>query len=216
MRKPRSYRLQCPIARALDRVGDRWALFILRDLHAGPARFGDLQTGLPGLASNLLTTRLQQLMADGLIVHEQAEHGAMVYALTPAGEETAPILFELAMFGSQFPAPPDRRRPGNLRTVAITLQEALRRVVTNEEMLIEFVLDDEPFAINIGEGQVRVLYKAASNAPLSVATNYDAMMMRVDGNMSMQVFSREHVELRRGTKKAAMQFAGLLAKAFSK
>jgi DNA-binding HxlR family transcriptional regulator len=216
MTKPRSYRLQCPIARALDRVGDRWALFILRDLHAGPARFGDLQAGLPGLASNLLTTRLKQLMADGLIEHQQAEHGAMVYALTPVGEQTAPILFELAMFGSQFPAPPDRRRPGNLRTVAVTLQEALRRVLTNEEMRIEFTVDDEPFAIDIGEGQVRVSYKAASDAPLAVATEYEAMMTLADGNMSMQEFSRKHVELRRGTKKAAKQFAGLLAKAFSK
>ena len=101
-------------------MGDRWALVILRDLHAGPARFGDIQAGLPGLASNLLTTRLQQLVRDGLIVHEQAEHGAMVYALTEEGERTAPLLFELAAFGSRFPAPTQRRRPGNLRTVAVT------------------------------------------------------------------------------------------------
>ena len=54
MPKHRTYKLLCPIARALDKLGDRWTLLILRDLHAGPARFGDIAQGLPGLASNLL------------------------------------------------------------------------------------------------------------------------------------------------------------------
>ena len=48
MAKSRSYKLLCPIARALDRIGDRWTLLILRDLHAGPARFSELQRGLTG------------------------------------------------------------------------------------------------------------------------------------------------------------------------
>ena len=68
MASSRRYRLLCPIARALDRIGDRWTLLILRDLHAGPARFSELQTGLAGIATNLLTDRLQQLMTDGLVV----------------------------------------------------------------------------------------------------------------------------------------------------
>ena len=62
----RGYDLVCPIARALDRVGDRWTLLILRDLHAGPARFSDLETGL-GIASNLLSSRLRDLNDDGLV-----------------------------------------------------------------------------------------------------------------------------------------------------
>jgi len=49
MTETRRYRLLCPIARALDRLGDRWALLVLRDLHAGPARFGELLDGLSGM-----------------------------------------------------------------------------------------------------------------------------------------------------------------------
>ena len=100
MARSRSYRLLCPIARALDQVGDRWSLLILRDLHAGPARFSDLFSGLEGLASNLLTTRLQQLQDNGLVARRSAAHGAVVYELTENGERTAPLLFELATFGS--------------------------------------------------------------------------------------------------------------------
>ena len=62
MTKKRHYQLLCPIARALDVIGDRWSLLILRDLHAGPARFQELHDGL-GTASNLLTTRLGELTA---------------------------------------------------------------------------------------------------------------------------------------------------------
>ena len=71
MSKARNYRLLCPIARALDRVGDRWALLILRDLHAGPARFNELLEGLTGIASNLLTNRLEELVAAELVYRKR-------------------------------------------------------------------------------------------------------------------------------------------------
>ena len=110
MTATRRYRLLCPIARALDRVGDRWTLLILRDLHAGPARFSDLQTGLTGIAPNLLTDRLNQLTEDGLIERRDGEHGVSLYALTGLGEGTRDLLFELAMFGARFAADADPRR----------------------------------------------------------------------------------------------------------
>ena len=166
MPKHRSYRLLCPIARALDRVGDRWSLLVLRDLHAGPARFGDLAS-LPGLATNLLSARLTTLQDDGLIQKRSDEHGAMVYELTDDGRATAPLLFELAAFGSRFPPPSEIRRPGNLRTVAVTLKEALRRVAADRSARVELVVDDEPFAIAIAHGSVDVVHRADPQAPLS-------------------------------------------------
>lgn len=80
MTAKRRYRLLRPIARALDAVGDRWALLIVRDLHAGPARFHDLETGL-GIATNLLSTRLTELTEAGLIEKSTAV-GRGVYQLT--------------------------------------------------------------------------------------------------------------------------------------
>ena len=82
----RRYQLLCPIARSLDAVGDRWALLVLRDLHAGPARFGELESGL-GIATNLLTTRLADLIESGLVTrssHEGRDH----YELTDSGRAT--------------------------------------------------------------------------------------------------------------------------------
>ena len=66
---------------------------ILRDLHAGPARFSDLQTGLKGIAANLLTDRLNQLIGDGLVEKRDGPYGAALYALTALGRETRELLF---------------------------------------------------------------------------------------------------------------------------
>ena len=114
MTKHRSYKLQCPIARGLDRIGDRWTLLILRDLHAGPARFTDLQRGLTGIAANLLTERLAKLVEDGIIRKTSGPHATTLYELTDLGHKTQNLIFELAMFGAQFPSETDIVDPGNL------------------------------------------------------------------------------------------------------
>jgi len=216
MPNKRSYRLLCPIARGLDKVGDRWTLLILRDLHAGPARFGELQAGLTGLASNLLTSRLRQLQDDGLIQRRPDGTGAQLYALTSDGEATAPLLFELARYGGRFSPPEDIRRPGNLRTIAVTLKEALRRVVDADmHAHAEFVVDDESFSIAIDGGQIEVRYEADPEAPVSVATNYLALMATSDGQMSRAEFAAEHVALRRGSVADMQGFMGLMARAFA-
>lgn len=211
MTRAKSYRLLCPIARALDRVGDRWSLLVLRDLHAGPARFSDLQRGLPGLASNLLSTRLEALVRDGLI--ERLPDG---YVLSADGEATAPLLFELAAFGSRFPHPAEVRRPGNLRTVAVSLKEALRRVVDKDmELEAELRVDGEAFRIDVRSGKVGVEYGANDEAPLSLETNYEALIAFGDGQLSATDFARDHLQVVRGGQRAARAFLRLMGRAFS-
>jgi DNA-binding HxlR family transcriptional regulator len=84
----RSYGQYCGLARALDVVGDRWNLLIVRQLLMGPARYRELQDGLPGVATNLLTDRLRDLETAGVIERRLAEEGnAIAYALTPWGAE---------------------------------------------------------------------------------------------------------------------------------
>ena len=81
----RSYRQYCGLARALDVVGDRWNLLIVRQLLVGPARYGELQAGLPGIATNLLVDRLRDLEAAGVIERRSAADSAPVYGLTQWG-----------------------------------------------------------------------------------------------------------------------------------
>jgi len=84
----RDYGQYCGLARALDVVGDRWNLLIVRQLLIGPARFGELRDGLPGIATNLLTERLRHLETYGVVERCLADDSsAVAYALTPWGAE---------------------------------------------------------------------------------------------------------------------------------
>jgi len=213
--KARTYHLLCPIARALDRIGDRWGLLVLRDLHAGPARFSDLQTGLPGLASNLLTTRLRQLQEAGLVRRRAVEFGATAYELTEAGEDTEDVLFALARFGTRFPADPDVRRPGNLRVVAVTLRAALQAVVDPaHDWRVNLVVDGEAFAIGAESGRVSVRYGAGAEPQAVIESNYEAVVGMADGSVPLARFTSENVLLREGDRRIAAYFLSLLTRAF--
>lgn len=105
----RSYNHYCAVAKALDVVGDRWTLLIVRELSLqGACRYTDLQHGLPGIATNLLSERLKDLEEHGL-VHRQAAPppvATTLYELTDAGRELEPVLRALGRFGARFmPAP---------------------------------------------------------------------------------------------------------------
>lgn len=100
----RSYGQYCPIAAALDVLGDRWTLLILRELIGGSRRYSDLRTELPGIATNLLSERLRLLAAEGLV--EQFEvpvpMARTLYRLTDAGwKYVPPVIGALALFGSE-------------------------------------------------------------------------------------------------------------------
>ncbi|HEX4586726.1 MAG TPA: helix-turn-helix domain-containing protein [Mycobacterium sp.] len=84
----RSYGQYCGLARALDVVGGRWSLLIVRELLVGPARYRELQAGLPGIATNLLAERLRHLEAAGVVQRQlDNESNGVVYALTPWGDK---------------------------------------------------------------------------------------------------------------------------------
>jgi DNA-binding HxlR family transcriptional regulator len=100
----RSYRHYCGLALALDRVGDRWVLLIVRELLTGQKRFSDLQAGLPGVATNLLVERLRRMEKDGLIERVALAPPAArnVYALTELGRGLAPSVTALVRWGGTF------------------------------------------------------------------------------------------------------------------
>jgi len=104
----KTYDQYCGIAAALDRVGDRWTLLILRELSFGEFRFTDLRTRLPGIATNLLADRLRSLEDDGLVEQRElpAPAARTVYALTADGRRVNPVLRALAGFGQAFLADP--------------------------------------------------------------------------------------------------------------
>ena len=94
-------RSPCPVAGALDLVGDRWTLLVLRDLLAGKTRYGEFLASPEGISTNLLANRLQRMEAAGLVTAvPYSEHPVrMDYRLTPAGRELGPVVNALATWG---------------------------------------------------------------------------------------------------------------------
>lgn len=109
----RHYRDPCPVARALDLLGERWALLIVRELLPGPKRFTDLRTQLQGVSPNVLSQRLEELEEGGVIERHYLPPPAAshVYSLSTRGHELEPIVRGLGRFGRHCPPPEDAAEP---------------------------------------------------------------------------------------------------------
>ena len=149
----RSYDQYCPIAKALDVVGDRWTLLILRDLTMmGPRRYADLRDSLDGIPPTLLSERLKALQAEGLVEQRElpAPSARSTYALTPRGREVAPVLSALARFGTPLlEAPADGSRLTPRASVnAMVLAWLDPMAVDRPGDVYELVVDGELFRVS--------------------------------------------------------------------
>jgi DNA-binding HxlR family transcriptional regulator len=116
----------CPVAHALDLVGDRWALLVVRELMPGPKRYTDLVEHLPRIGTNILASRLRDLEAGGIVEKRTLPPPAAsrVYQLTDYGRQLRSVLRELALWGSRSLGPPtadDELFPGWLENALGTL-----------------------------------------------------------------------------------------------
>src|SRR5215210_4044194 len=104
----RTYCDGCAAAHALDLVGERWALLVVRELLLGPKRFTDLRAGLPGVSPNVLAQRLRELESAGVVHRRKLPPPAAsrVYELTEWGEKLEPIIVRLGRWGAQSPSRP--------------------------------------------------------------------------------------------------------------
>jgi DNA-binding HxlR family transcriptional regulator len=107
--RKRTYGDVCGVARALDLVGERWTLMIVRELLLGPKRFTDLRTGLPAVGPDVLSQRLRELTDANLVAKRKLPPpaAAQVYELTALGRRLEPVVVALGDFGSVLPIPPD-------------------------------------------------------------------------------------------------------------
>lgn len=143
----RSYDQYCSAARALDVVGDRWALLIVRELLAGPRRYTDLHADLPGVSTDVLASRLKELERDGITARRRLPPpGAVyVYELTARGQELLPVLQALGKWGE---AELGERRPTDAvraHWFALPLLRAL-----DGEGLVEVRLGEGDFHLHVG------------------------------------------------------------------
>jgi DNA-binding HxlR family transcriptional regulator len=153
----RSYQDACGIARALDVVGERWALLVVRELLLGPQRFSDLRRALAGASSNLVADRLRELQGRGVVRRRKLAPpaGSWVYELTEWGRDLEPIVLALGRWGVRVPLPAG---PITLSatSVLIFLRASAHPDPQAPPATYRLELDDRVWTIRTAAGQVHV------------------------------------------------------------
>lgn len=163
----------CGLARALDVIGDRWTLLIVRELlYLGPRRFTDLKAGLPGIATNLLTARLRALETYRLVrrVHLPPPAASLVYHLTTLGAALEPAVRALLEWGLHFVGAPPRRDQIRPELPLMAFRAGFRSALAQEVQAVYHIcLDDRVFEIEVDRGALRIS-EAAARRPLVTMT----------------------------------------------
>ena len=155
----RAYNQFCALATALDRIGERWTLLVIRELLVGPKRYSDLREGLPGIAANLLAQRLRTLEADGLVRKRRLPKPAAstVYELTDLGRDLEPALLALMRWGSGFMG-----RPTADQVVRTSWFGLALKALAGAEQLADIEADyavgpaDEQIGLRLADGEIQV------------------------------------------------------------
>mgnify|MGYP001159207980 FL=1 len=154
----RHYDDACATAHALDLVGERWALLVIRELMLGPRRFSDLRANLPGISANVLTQRLEGLEAVGILVRRRLPPPAatQVYELTPWGYESEPIFQALGRWAARSPL-----HDPTLPFSAVSLMLSLRTMLDPGRMggidaRIGFHIGDETYLAHLAAGRIDI------------------------------------------------------------
>lgn len=167
----RSYGEACRFAHALDVVGERWALLVVRELLLGPKRFTDLRTGLPHASSNILSERLRDLEQSGVIQRRKLPPPAAstVYELTVWGRELEPIVTQLGAWGARSPFPPEAQEIGP-DSIVLALRSLFDPEAAGDlETAHGLRIGEEDFSAEISAGRVELTRGAPTDPEATIA-----------------------------------------------
>jgi DNA-binding HxlR family transcriptional regulator len=176
----KTYGDSCGVARALDAVGERWALLVVRDLLLGPKRYTDLQSGLPGVSPNVLSARLRELIDAGVVTQRRLPPpvAGQVYELTEWGRGLEPVLLGLGVWGSDSPIPP-AERPLGMDSLILAIRTRLSPATADAiAATIQLEVDDDVITLIARDGRVRIR-RGETDAPDAILSTGAATLEEV-------------------------------------
>jgi DNA-binding HxlR family transcriptional regulator len=186
MSKPRRYDQYCPVCHALELVGERWALVIVRELLKGPKRYTDLLEGMAGVGTNVLASRLRELEANGIVEKRKLPPPAAstVYELTDYGRELEEPLYALARWGARSLPPPDKGRDfypdWGLNAFAALLDPDAARGLT-ETYVVR--VGDDVYTVRLEDSTVHVETGATEDADLDFTATQETFFSLASGEL---------------------------------
>jgi DNA-binding HxlR family transcriptional regulator len=211
MTTTRTYGDLCGVARALDQVGERWALLVVRELLFGPKRFTDLREGLPNVSPDVLSQRLRELEGAGIVRRRRLAPpaGSRVYELTDRGLELEPVVLALGRWGSRAPVPPGDARIGIDSTMIAlrTLFDSSAADGLNANYELRF--GDHRFRARVADGRLELARGDAEAPDAIIATDPGTLSALLwQGRRLAQALSSGDVEVE-GDRRAATRFLSL-------
>jgi DNA-binding HxlR family transcriptional regulator len=210
----RSYSQYCALAKALDVLGERWTLLVIRELLTGPKRFSDLLDGLPGIGANVLSTRVRTLEQEGLVRKRRLPPPAAstVYELTERGRALEPALLSLMRWGVDLLGAPqegDRYRPAWLfNSLRAVFDPAAAKDIRRTYRLR---VDGDAFTVRVDDGTLAVDQGETAEPDVAMALDSDTLMAVAGGDLTpAEAIEAGRVTVEAGDPAEALAFAGLL------
>lgn len=183
----RSYNQFCALAFALDSVGERWTLLIIRELLIGPRRFKDLMDGLPGISTNLLTERLKALEQQSILRQRvlPPPAGSTVYELTPFGKSLEKPILELGKWGAQFlPRSLEGIAPPSLGSLAVALKAFFHSDTAqhaNESYGLH--IGEETLQVQVKDGEIQIYQGESPKSGIDFHTSMESFLGLFTGQL---------------------------------
>jgi DNA-binding HxlR family transcriptional regulator len=207
----RTYGDRCGVARALDIVGERWALLVVRALLLGPKRFTDLRAGLPHVGPDILAQRLRELEQSGIVRRGTLPPpaGSRIYELTERGHELEPIVVALGRFGSVAPLPPGEAQIG-VDAVVIALKSLFAASAADGlSASYELRLGEQSFRIDVADGRIEAVRGSAEAPEATIETDPGTLASILWHGRKLEEARRSGDIAIAGDRKAVTRFVGL-------
>ncbi|PVE25008.1 transcriptional regulator [Microvirga sp. KLBC 81] len=207
----RQYEDACAAAHALDLVGERWALLVMRELMMGPKRFSDLREGLPGISANVLTQRLEGLETVGVLIRRKLPPpaSAQVYELTEWGYESEPIFQALGRWAARSPLH-DPTLPFSAASFLLSLRTMLdAERAKGLDAQIGFRLNDETFLAHLADGRIEIARGPVEGADLIFTGTPPMLAGAIYGGQPLNALESAGVVKVEGDRTLAERFVGL-------
>jgi DNA-binding HxlR family transcriptional regulator len=198
----------CSVARALDVLGDRWAMLIVRDLLLGPKRYTDLLEGLPSVGTNVLAVRLRELEDAGIIAREKLPPPAAstVYALTEDGRALRPVVDELARWGLRLMDRPQRGEAMRSGWLVYSLAISASPSGMPEDSELELRVDGELYTLAVRDGRFEARQGATARPVAVIEAPPESLFRLATGQTRRPELERGGRIAIDGDRRAAKQF----------
>ena len=201
----KNHKQMCGLAVAVDCVGDRWTLLIVRELLIQPRTFSELQLYLPGCSPNLLVSRLKEMIGRGMVCQKEEGHKKRgFYQLTRAGLSLREVVESLVRWGGELIPKQRGLSERSPHWLEVAVPAILRpKLNLGSRYKIQFLIDDHEFAVSANNYDLDVIRGKSENPDITLNVSYEKLLAMMSGYLPLKSLTQNEIESKQYPAKAA-------------